>query len=119
MNKLLDGSCTEAATALQLSVWGTLALRLALMILSRIICVPSDRCLKVVMSSENVSIRVSRRLPSRSRRKQATECTAAPASGSTATTPNETNPPLPAVSYSEETPVSQSEIASLTAQSLR
>lgn len=92
MNKQLVGSCSDAATELCLSPLATLALRVALMILTRITFGTSARSLKVCIDSNSVIIGVSRLRRSSSNRSKGTGCTAVAASGSTATTPLETKP---------------------------
>lgn len=100
-SKERDGSCTDAAKALGLSPLATLALRVSLMILSRIIYVPPGRCLKVDIGSSKLSIRVSRVRPSTSSRPPKTKCTDGPVSGYTATTATETALPHPDASSSD------------------
>lgn len=100
MSKQQDGSCTDAAMALGLSPLATLALRVSLMILSRIISVPPGRCLKVDIGSSKLSIRVSRVRPSTSSPVRKTKCTGAPVSGYMATTATETALPQPGASSS-------------------
>lgn len=94
MNRLLDGSCGDAAIALGLSPLATLALRVSLMILRRIPFGNADRSLKVSISSTSLSIRVSRPRRSGSRRNREIECMAEAGFISTATTPLETAPPV-------------------------
>ena len=90
----LDGSCMDAAKALGLSPLATLALRLSLMILTRIAFRNADRCLKVNIASSSASIRVSRLRRSSSNRNRETACMEEAGFGYTATTPPGTDQPL-------------------------
>lgn len=101
MNKQLEGSCSEAAMALGLSPLATLALRVSLMILRRIVSVPKDRCLKVDIRSSKLTIRVSRVRVSTSSRTKKTKCAGAPVSSSTEITGEVIDQPQLAVSSSE------------------
>lgn len=101
MNKQLEGSCTAVATTLGLSPLVTLALRVSLMILTRIIYIPEGLCLKVDIGSSKAHIRVSRVRRSTSPPTPATECTGAPASGSTATIATQTAQPQAVASSSD------------------
>lgn len=112
ITKQMDGSCGDAAMALGLSPLATLALRVSLMILTRITFGTEDRCLKVVIGSSNASIRVSRLRRSSSSQKRATSCTDVPPSGYTATTGEATSLPLPVASSSVGTTASSSPIDS-------
>lgn len=94
-NKQLEGSCGDVATALGLSPIATLALRVSLMILTRIISVPGDRSLAVTIGSSYASIRVLRIRRSTSTRNRKTKCTGEVGSTSTATTRGSTEPPPP------------------------
>lgn len=85
-SKLLEGSCAEVARALSLSPLVTLALRVSLMILTRLVPVPKDRSLLVTIGSDFASIRVSRIRRSTSNRMRKTECVDAQGSGYTETT---------------------------------
>lgn len=86
MNRALEGStCSAAAESLSLSLWGTLALRVTLMILTRITFGNSDRSLVVTIGSSSASIRVSRTRRSTSSRTRKTACLDELLSGSTAT----------------------------------
>ena len=98
MSKAQDISCSEAATALGLSPFATLALRVSLMILRRSISVPKDRCLAVSIGSSKLTIHVSRARPSSSTRSRKPKCTDVPVSGSMETTTSETVPPPPVAS---------------------
>lgn len=99
----LDGSCSDAAKALGLSPLATLALRLSLMILTRIAFRNVDRCLKVNIASDSATIRVSRLRRSSSNRNRETACMEEAGFGYTATTLPPTDPPQPdALSYHAE-----------------
>lgn len=103
MNKLVDGSCTSAASQLDLSLWGTLALRASLMILRRITFGNGDRCLKVSIDSSFVVIRVSKRRRSSSTQARETECMGEAGFGFTGTTRLKTKPlPADASSFLEQ-----------------
>lgn len=94
-SKQLEGSCGDVAMALGLSPIATLALRVSLMILTRIISVPSDRSLAVTIGSSYASIRVLRIRRSTSTRNRKTKCTGEVGSTSTETTRGSTEPPQP------------------------
>lgn len=98
MNNQQGISCSEAATALGLSPFATLALRVSLMILRHTISVPKDRSLEVSIGSSKLTMRVSRRRLSSSTRSRKPKCSDVRASGFTETTTSETAPPRPVAS---------------------
>lgn len=118
MNRELDGSCSAAAAALSLSPWATLALRLALMILTKITFGQEGRCLKVSIGSNYASIRVSRIRRSSSSQTRKTGCGADQTSGFTATIEPETGAHPRVVSYSTSGSAPQSKV-STTLDTLR
>ncbi|MCY1672613.1 hypothetical protein OVA07_16570 [Novosphingobium sp. SL115] len=101
MNKHLEGSCGDAAIALGLSPLATLALRVSLMILTRIIYVKEGQSLAVNIGYASASIRVSKVRRSSSTRSRKTKCTDEAGSGSMATTPGLTAVGQPAVLSSD------------------
>lgn len=84
-NKQLDGSCSSVAQALGLSPLGTLALRVALMILIRITFPTEGRSLKVSIDSRSARMRVSSPRRSSARRNREIECMEEAGFGSTGT----------------------------------
>lgn len=115
MSKVQDISCSEAATALGLSPFATLALRVSLMILRHSISVPKDRSLEVCIGSSKLTMRVSRRRLSSSTRSRKPKCTDVPGSGYTETTTSETVPPPPVASSATGTIADSSSAAYLGA----
>jgi hypothetical protein len=99
-SKRQDGSCADVATALNLSPWATLALRVSLMILTRITWLDEGRSLKVTIGPKSCRIRVSRHRQSPSIRSRETQCLEEAGFLSTGTIPVETAPlPADASSY--------------------
>lgn len=96
--------CSVVAEALGLSPLATLALRASLMILKRIMSQTKGRSLRVSITPEGVSMRVSRVRRSSSNRRKRTPCTVEVGSGYTAIPPPNSGPPPEGVSYSDQLP---------------